>query len=149
MVSTVHGHSGGLAAGSSTIALVGSPQGHPVASATLPRDLFQLLPLLGLIVLALGIGVYGVVMSAGASLARPATRRSPSRTSGLLPGPARWDATPHERLEDAKYLGLILEAELGSPSDQERSRRAATRVPEVSTAGQESEDPPTDPASAA
>lgn len=96
------GASGGLAAGRTTIALGGSPQVTPASSPVLPRDILQLLPLLGLIGLALGIGFYAFARSGTVAIGRLATRRSPSWSSGLLPGRARWDATPHERLQDAK-----------------------------------------------
>lgn len=140
---------GGLAAGRTTIALGGSPQVTPGSSPILPRDMLQLLPLLGLIALALGIGFYAFAKSDTASIGRLATRRSPSRSSGLLPRRARWDATPHERLQDAKYLGLILEAELASSAEGERTGTAAVRSADASSAGGESQESPPDPASAA
>lgn len=121
--------------------------GPPKAPGALPQDAGQLVLVMSLILAALGLGLYA---SAQPDLGRPASsgrrRGAPSGSSSLLPRSERWASTPHERLQDPKYLGLILEAEQAS-SDQEGSGLTAPPTSPVPGEVETSPGMPQDPGS--
>lgn len=59
----------------------------------------------------------GVSLSIALGSLRPGRRR-PTTRAPLLPRQRRWGVSHHERLQDPKYLGRILEAEHASTSPQ-------------------------------
>jgi hypothetical protein len=103
--------------------------GPPKAPGALPQDAGQLVLVMSLILAALG-----------------RHRGAPSGSSSLLPRSERWASTPHERLQDPKYLGLILEAEQAC-SDQEGSGLTAPPTSPVPGEVETSPGMPQDPGS--